>query len=179
MSSVPTERRTLQPRTPMIRVDLRVLAVVAAACVGLFALSFLAGRALSPGRGGHSVTLPEVAATQASGEIPVRLSVAPPLKLATPVVTVLHTSAPKSKSTPAASSSTTSPPSALPVLTQPSPAPPPAAPVVVQPPAAVTQPPAKTPVTTQSAPAAKSNSGGGSAAPKGGGGGGVSFDSSG
>ncbi len=171
MSSVPTERRTLQPRTPMIRVDLRVLAVVAAACVGLFALSFLAGRALSPGRGGHSVALPEVAATQASGEIPVRLSVAPALKLATPVVTVLHTSAPKS--------STTSPPSALPVLTQPSPAPPPAAPVVVQPPAAVTQPPAKTPVTPQSAPAAKSNSGGGSAAPKGGGGGGVSFDSSG
>lgn len=176
MSSVPTERRTLQPRTPMIRVEVRMLAGMAAACLGLFALSFLAGRALSPGRGGHSATLPEVAATQASGEIPVRLSAAPALKLAPPVVTVLHTSVPKPRSTPASSSATTTP-SALPVLTQPSAAPPPPAPVVVAPPAAATPAPVKTPVTTHSAPAAKGNSGGGSAAPKRGGG--VSFDSSG
>jgi hypothetical protein len=152
----------LHPRTPLIRLDPRALALVAVACAALFALSFAIGRALSPGRGGHSATLPEFAATPASAEIPVSLSVAPALELARPVVVVHAPKAPVVASAP---------PTAAPVIAPPAPQPT-AAPVIAPPPVALTPAPVKAPSTSTGG-----RTGGGSAAPKRGGG--VSFDSSG
>lgn len=175
MSSVPTERRVLQSRTPLIRVNPRALATVVVACVGMFALSFAIGRALSPGRG-RTEALPEFAATQASAEIPVSLSAAPSLERGTPVAAVVHAirRAPKARAatnTPLTSSA----PSVAPTLTQQASPPPPATPVSTPAPVVVTPAPAKAPARTP----ASTQPAGGTSAPKHGGGGSVSFDSSG
>jgi hypothetical protein len=169
MSSVRTERRVLQSRTPMIRVDPRALVIVVVACVGMFALSFAVGRALSPASHGGSETLPEFATTQASTAIPVSLSAAPSLKLGSPVAVVLRVK----HRPPSVAAVTLTPqtptPSPLPVFTPQVP-PPSSAPVSTTP-VAVTPAPARTPASTRPA--------GGSSTPKHGGGGSISFDSSG
>jgi hypothetical protein len=178
MSSFPTERRALQPRTPLLRVDSRVLAIVVVACVGLFAVSFVIGRAMSPGRGGGAAQLPEFAATQASAEVPVNLGVAPALRVGTPIAAVVHARRSSAKATAVTNTAPVTPPAgALPVLTQQTAPPAAPAPVSVQPPATVTPSPTKTPVKSPSSTPAGGGTGGGSSAPKGGGG--ISFDSSG
>lgn len=169
MSSVRTERRLAQSRTPLIRVDLRVLAIVAAACVGLFALSFAIGRALSPASHASSATLPEFATTQASAAIPVSLSAVPSLKAGSPVAVVVRAKH-RPRSVPAITLTPQAPtPSSLPVLTPQ--APPPSSAPVSTTPAVVTPAPVKTPASTRPA--------GGNSTPKHGGGGRISFDSSG
>lgn len=168
MSSVRTERRLLQPRTPLIPINPRLLASVVMACAGLFALSFAAGRALSPGHV-RSEALPEFAATQASAAIPVSLSAAPTLKLGTPVAAVVHT---RRAPAPTTQRTTLATAQSLPVLTSQTPTPPATTPTST--PAPVITPAPKAPVHT---PASTRTSGGSRS--KHGGGGGIFFDSSG
>ncbi len=167
MSSVLPERRLLQPRTPLIRIELRALATVTLACATLFALSFALGRVLRPTHS-RSTTLPAFAATQASAEIPVRLSAAPAIGLARPAIVVVRAAKPAKAVAPAVTPvpATVSPPT--PTAT-PTPTPTPKPTPTPTPAATPTPTPAKTPAS--SAPA------GGNTAPKQGGG--ISFDSSG
>jgi hypothetical protein len=139
MSTVRTPRRWIDARTrAAAEIDRGALILLAAACAGLFMVSFALGRVLSPAAQAGQGALARVAAAQAGEPLPVSLTAAPAIRLGVAV-------APKAPARRVVRGPA--------VATQR-----PFAPAVAQTPAAIAP---VAPVPTRSAPASSKGSGGG------------------